>query len=264
MHVSIKNFVKHIKFMQSSNNDVILGISGARGVGKSVLMMKMSEEFKGGLYDMEKYHIYKRKELIDDLENFPDREMLCVDEAITSLFKREFQKKSQINIIKMFNMYRDKSFLIFLLIPHFWDFDSSIRNSLIIKYWIYCFQRGEAVVFHADKNPGTFDPFDRKWIYRYWKSRQIHKAPNYVCNIRWSNVDEERYSLYKQIKARKRKLDNEDEKKEEIPITQIVKQMFKKNPNLNQAQLAKILNTSSAYVNKLICKERDDVLTNDL
>lgn len=239
--------------MQASNNDVMLGISGARGVGKSVLMMKITEEFKGGAYDFEKYHIYQREELLKKMEEFDDREVLCVDEAITSLFKREFQKKNQIDVIKMFNMYRDKSFLLFLLIPHFWDLDSAIRNSLIIKYWIYCYNRGGAVVFHADKNPGTFDPFDRKWIYNAWKSRRIHKVPNYVCDLRWSNVSEPTYLRYKKIKAEKRRLQSDD-RVEPLSISKIVEQIVLKNPEFNRTHLAKILKTDTQYVSKIVNK----------
>lgn len=179
-------------------------------------MIQLARAMLGSYYDMEVHNIYKQEELREKLEKFDPYQVLAVDEAISGLFKRDFAKKQQKDIIKMLNMYRDKFFTIFLTLPNFWDLDSAIRTSMIIKYWIYCFKRGEAIIFTHDKNPGSFDPFNRKLIYSYWKAGKIWKSPYYCGSIVWKDIDKDLYNKYKLIKARKRRLEDlEKEVKEE-------------------------------------------------
>lgn len=86
-----------VKCLQASHHDAIIAISGERGVGKSTLMMQMARAYKGcksgECYDIEKYHIYDQQELINKMEEFEPKDMLCSDESVTALFKRDFSKK---------------------------------------------------------------------------------------------------------------------------------------------------------------------------
>lgn len=238
--VSIKSTVEFIKEMQEYDNDMIIAISGARGTGKSTLMMQIVKALKEGWYDFEKYHIYDRNELKEKLETFEEKETICIDEAISSLFKREFQNKNQNYIIKMFNMYRDKRYLIFLLIPHFWDLDAAVRNSFIVKWWIHVYQRGEAIIFTHDSNPGTWDPWNRKDIYINWKLKKPYVVPNYVGNISWSKIPDDVFEEYKKVKNKKRREVAEDKPK---PLTkkEVILQIKQWNPNATHKAIGDVI-----------------------
>lgn len=197
-----------IKAIQDSNNDAILAITGDRGVGKSTLMMQMARAFKRcppeRIYDINKYHVYDQKELIDNMEAFTPKDMICSDETVTALFKRDFGKKQQINLIKMFNTYRDKYYLFFLLIPNFLDLDLAVRNSLIIKFWIFCEKRGRAAVFCPLRNPIAKDAWNTKQIMIYYEKGKLHHAKNFVCYLRWHDLSPALYRKYQAVKAKKR------------------------------------------------------------
>lgn len=206
--MKLREFMNILKSIQDSNNDAIIAISGDRGVGKSTLMMQMARAFKncrpGQIYDTEKYHIYSQDELIDKMEAFDAKDMLCSDESITALFKRDFGKKNQINLIKMFNTYRDKYYLFFLLVPNFADLDFAVRNSLIIKFWIFCEKRGRAAVFCPLRNPILKDAWNMKQIMAFYERGKLHQVKNFVCYLRWKDLSPKLYRKYQAIKAKKR------------------------------------------------------------
>lgn len=194
--------------IQDSQHDVIIAISGERGVGKSTLMMQLARAYKrcprGKAYDIEKYHIYSQEELIRKMEDFSPKEMICSDEAVTALFKRDFNKRKQIDIIKMFNTYRDKYYLFFLLLPNFMDLDIAIRNSLVIKFWIFCTKRGKAAVLTHLDNPIAKDPWNTKQVMVFYDRDKLEKCRNFVCWLRWKDVPGAVYEKYQEVKARKR------------------------------------------------------------
>lgn len=204
----IKEFVNLLRAIQNSNNDVIVAISGERGVGKSTLMMQLARAYKrcgrDKIYDINKYHIYSQEELIKKMEAFRPKEMLCGDEIVTALFKRDFGKKRQIDLIKMFNTYRDKYFLFFMLLPNFIDLDIAIRNSMIIKFWIFCTKRGRAAVFTHIDNPISKDSWNTKQIMIYYDSQRVQNAKNFVCYLHWKDLSKNVYDQYQKVKATKR------------------------------------------------------------
>jgi len=260
MTLNVKRFARIVRSVQDSHNDCIIAITGFRGVGKSVLMRQIGKELKLCDYDMNKYHIYSRKELVDNLEKLEKKDILCVDEAINTIFKREFQKKNQIQIIKMFNTYRDKFFTVFLLVPLFWDLDSSVRNSMMIKFWIFCYKKGRAVIFTHNHNPATTDPFNRDSIHYAWARKRIRTSRNYFNDLRWSNLKPEEYDLYAEIKARKRKESyNQEDDTAGITKADTVRSLMFHNPNLTASEITKITGFNRSYVYDLYKASKEKI-----
>lgn len=104
----------------------------------------------------------------------------------------------------MFNTYRDKYYLFFLLIPNFADIDFAVRNSLIIKFWIHCVKRGKAIVMCSIDNPVAKDAWNMKQLYLNFERGNIMKIKNLFCILQWKDVSPRIYRQYQKIKARKR------------------------------------------------------------
>lgn len=253
--IRVQKAISIINIINRSDNDFIIGISGARGLGKSTLMVNFTKEITGGWYDFSDKHVYDRKEFEDKLKNLPDDSVICCDEVITSLFKREWHQNKQIEVVKLLNMYRDKRHIIFLLIPHFWDLDGAVRNSLIIKWWIHVYKLGEAIVFKADDNPFSIDPWNTRHNLYLWRKGQIYKSPNYLFNIYWPELEYNKYQEYKKVKAIKRRAASEAEKAEakepEISKTEMIVSLKKLNPGITGHKIAQALGIGSSYVYRI-------------
>ena len=239
--------------VQNSKNDFIIVISGFRGVGKSTLEMQITGNLTGQSYFTEegfrKHNIYSRKELDKKLEELPDKSVLCIDEGINLLFKREFQNKDQNVIIKKFNTYRDKCFVIFLLIPNFWDLDSSIRNSTMVKWWIHCTGYGQGIIYQVEDNEWNPDPWNQKNNFiATRKGVKRYSLPNYVANIIWDELPEDTYGVYKTVKSEKRRLAYEKADAQKLSKKDIVKQILLTNPEASATVLASMLNTPDRYI----------------
>lgn len=255
---TVKRAVEEIKLVQQSKGDFIIVISGFRGVGKSTLQTRFIQEIIGESALTEegfkKYFIYSRKEFDKKLEEFEEKSPICVDEGINLLFKREFQNRDQNILIKKFNTYRDKYFVIFILLPFFWDLDSSVRNSSIIKWWIHCNKFGEGYIFQIEDNPFTDDPWNRKNNFFAWREKKVpvYSLPNYVANIVWEELPEDTYNIYKKVKAEKRRdAYAEADNKKIISKTDMIKQILINNKEVNVGLLSSMLDVSDVYIYKL-------------
>lgn len=245
-----------IKQVQDNQNDFIIVISGYRGVGKSTLMLQIADYLlEDNLFTMEnlkRYNIYSRRELDKKLEEFPERSLLCVDEGINLLFKREFFNRQQNKIIKRFNTYRDKYFCIFLLLPNFWDLDVSVRNSAMIKWWIHCYRRGDAYIYQAEENEWNPDPWNQKLNFiAVRKGIKRYQTQNYLTNITWTKLKPNQFEKYKKVKALKRKLAYKTTG-DELSKKQIIKQLLIKNPKAKPDEIAKTVGTHKVYVYDII------------
>ena len=249
-----KKAANYIRAVQQSKGDFIIVITGFRGVGKSTLLSRFIEELGIELNEenFKKYFIYSRKELDKKLEDFTEKSPLCIDEGINLLFKREFQNRDQNIIIKKFNTYRDRFYVIFLLIPNFWDLDSSIRNSTMIKWWIHCHKFGEGTIYQPEDNEWNPDPWNQKNNFlASRKGIRRWSLPNYIANITWNELPEEVYDKYKKIKNEKRKESYEENGKTPISKAELIKALYSINSDINVSSLSEMLGTDASYVHRL-------------
>jgi hypothetical protein len=260
--VTVERATEIMKLLKNSDQDFNIAISGARGTGKSSLMIQWIKALLGGQYDFYNHHVYAREEFETFLKDKPDNFIIGVDEAVGSMFKREWQDKNQIELMKILNMYRDKGHITFLLIPHFFDLDSALRNSLIIKWWVYVYRLGEALVYKADSNPFTTDVWNLKHNWEMWRKGKIHKSPNYMFNMTWRELDPYEYNQYKRVKAIKRKMALKKETKKDatpdLSTREIIKIIMKKNPNVKGLPLAKVLGlTGTNHIYNILNEESE-------
>lgn len=233
-----------------NNHDCITCITGARGMGKSVLGMRLTGLLTPNYFThetMDYNNIYQPSDLSKKMDECPDNTAFLVDEAINVLFKRDFAKKKQKTNIKIFNTHRDKRLIILLLVPNFFDIDSSVRNSLIIKFWIHVYSRGKAWIFTHENNPATDDPWCRSNIFYNHLRGRIYKAQNYIGNLQFPNVKDEHYKIYQKIKKDKR-LDDDEDNEPKLTNNMIVKWLANRNPKLSKAEIGRRLDIKATHV----------------
>ncbi len=152
---SIKELVEMIDSRRRNKFDVNILVSGARGDGKSTLIVKILKRFKD--YKPKDHQVYSRNDVIRLLES-QIMGIVFDDEAVNSGYKRNFQQSGQKDLITMVTMYRDHFNVYFSAIPDFFSLDRDLRDLTCMH--IHIIARGIAVIHMPVK--GTLYSQD-KW-----------------------------------------------------------------------------------------------------
>lgn len=253
---SINKVCEYMSGVQKSQGDFILAVSGNAGIGKSTLVNQIVKRYTGLHFTkefFERFNIYSRAELDKKLEELPKYSIFILDESINMLFKREWQNREQIKVIQKFNTYRNKCFIVFLLIPRFTDIDSGVRNSTRIKWWINCLSWGKAIIYQPDDNEFNFDPWNLKLNYKLiLRKRRREDVPNYMANLYWDEMDKNDFDTYELVKQEKRAMAYNDNLVKNMSKKDIIIELLKINPDVSPSILSNILNTNRTYVHEII------------
>lgn len=234
VQMKVGSLAGKIRKSTKQNRDCVVVISGETGVGKSTLGYQLLKKYLRLKPDVniehifEKHFVYTRASLVEKIKTFKKGSIIVIDEAINALFRRDFMKGKQKELIKLLNMCRDRNLVLIFNIPNFWDLDTTIRD-FRIRLWIYVDERGMAYVFAPDRNPFVKDPWHTKENekkLRKWRDG-IHPkiSPNYVVDLTFDNFSPGHELIYEMVRDRKKKsaeVDEEEEEKKSI-ITKRVK-----------------------------------------
>jgi len=151
-------FVKRIRhLLRKEDRDVILGITGFEGIGKSnlgiLLTMLIDDDFD---FDNNVSYVPSSKEIVLEFEKINQFGCYMIDEAIRGLYKMNFQNSLQQAVIKMYATSRYQNKCSILIIPRFLDFTEHFRNHRI-RTWINVCDRGEAIVYIKDPDQSVLD-----------------------------------------------------------------------------------------------------------
>ena len=220
---SIKDLVEIIQGRIDNKYDANVLVSGARGDGKSTLIVKILSRFKQ--YRPWKHQVYTRKDVMRLLEG-QKRGIIFDDEAINSGYKRDFYDSGQKKLIKMINMYRDNFNIYCSAVPKFYSLDKDLRD--LIKIHIHVIRRGIAVI-HIARTGNLYS--DDVWDIKYNKkieeswSKKMKKNPNFnpsyhrlttfIGYLTFGDLSPKQREIYEQIKVIKRKKVYEEELKEQ-------------------------------------------------
>lgn len=217
-----------IRTSTKQNRDCVIIISGETGVGKSTLGYNILKKYLKLKPDVdirrifEKHFVYTRRRLIEKIKTIRKGSIIIIDEAINALFRRDFMKGKQKELIKLLNMCRDRNLVLIFNIPNFWDLDTTIRD-FRIRLWIYVDERGEAYIFAPDRNPFVKDPWHTKENekkLRKWRDG-IHPkiSPNYVAELYFDNFSPGHEIIYEEVRDKKKSDAEVDEEEEEKKLT---------------------------------------------
>ena len=173
----IKDIGDILKGRQENEFDGNMAVSGNRGDGKSMLILKTFYRFK--VFSSWKHQVYSRKQVIKLLKE--QKFGICWDdEAINTGYKRNFQLKEQQELIKILTAYRDNFNIFASAIPNFFSLDKDLRDLYFIH--LHVIERGIAIV-HMPLQGRLYsqDRWDAAYnakIESNW-SKRIMKDPDY-------------------------------------------------------------------------------------
>eukprot|EP00919_Chromeraceae_sp_WS-2016_P011602 GHVR01027083.1.p1 GENE.GHVR01027083.1~~GHVR01027083.1.p1 ORF type:complete len:281 (-),score=-1.74 GHVR01027083.1:174-1016(-) len=182
--------------------DFVIVLSGPRGLGKSTIALLIKKELAPRA-SLEGSLIYSKKTLLEKISKEKEQ-FIDVDEAINVVFKREFYEHNQISILQDLDTYRSNHNCITFLIPDFWDLDSKLLNSSLIKIWIYIKRWGEAYIMRPTNKQFSRDPWNFDLNVKLEAKGQIYQSPNYMDTLIWKELPKDEYEKYDAIKAVKR------------------------------------------------------------
>jgi len=209
---SIKEIVEILKKRQENKFDANFAISGNRGLGKSTLAGKIFYRFAN--FNPWKHQVYSRNDVLQLLQN--EKYGACWDdEAINTSYKREFQNKSQQELIKTVTMYRDNFNVYASTIPNFFSLDKDLRDLYFMHVNIV--RRGIAVIHMASEGRlYSLDKWDtknnqkteEKWA-RIMKKKPTfhipyHKLSTFIGYLYFEDMTPKQRDLYEEIKQTKR------------------------------------------------------------
>lgn len=167
--------------------DMVIVIDGNTGIGKSTLAIHLgrgvAKEFKKQGSEDYKFHwgkslIYSRKQNKNFLHKW--RSIGIIDEAVMTIFNRDFYSEEQKDIVKMINTNRDHTNLIIFCVPRFQVIDNQMKN--LCKLRITVVRRGLCIIQTPQKSIYLKDKWDtstNEKIERQWMMKGITK-PKYT------------------------------------------------------------------------------------
>lgn len=236
--LSLKRMVDHWNMIQLTDDDVMIGVTGAKGVGKSSLSVGCAMEivrnhnrlhdkkgfFSGRLkFNMRRNLPYTNSEVIkaaQERDFLDDYSPVVIDEAIKASYKRDFAKLENKDLIKEFTVNRPRHLISFWLIPEFTSIDRDIQSLLdfhLMVLWKKPKKYAVVLVFERDKNPLNKDPWEVKKLEKimqrmpsisYTTSQQqverviklMENLKTFVGYMRVKPLPEKLYSRYKQVR----------------------------------------------------------------
>jgi hypothetical protein len=214
MPVKLKYFINILKRIQDSDRDNVVGVSGFTGEGKSTFAVQCTKEGNKNKFSWDNHLIYTRKETIEKIKMISDYSFIDIDEAINVLYRRDFARGQQKELLRLLDMCRDKKLTLFFLIPDIWDLDSKLLRRRM-RFWVYIDIRGIAYVFRPDTNPFIIDPWHRsdneKLLKNWMKGIHPERSPNFLEEIHFEDLTPEDKIKYLETKARKKAFAEKDE-----------------------------------------------------
>ncbi len=221
----LRKFLKEIKELIRIGEDVVIGISGYEGTGKSalgiVLGFNLDKHFD--LYDSISY-IPDSDELIEKFNNIRDGGVNLIDEGVRALYKLDWQSKSQQNLNKIFMTDRFKNKIHIIIMPDFAELNKYFRNHRVrfLIQLIKKFPESDppyvaGIICERDfKNPFAADKWHLKhWdklISKEWGSTPLHqltwgqafrtyrKYKNFMTGFTFTKLPDEVFDHYEDYK----------------------------------------------------------------
>lgn len=270
---TLEDFARIIHVLLKSDRDVVLGVGGMTGEGKSTfltLLQKKYSEISNSYWNFDRM-TWNRKELLKWIDGegeekegqLPEYSAILVDELFSMFFKRNWYDEGQIDAIATLNMCRDRHLFIGGNIPDFWSLDSSFLER--VRFYVYIAERGRAWVFQQENNPFSNDKWNRndsRKLFR--KKRNPYRLPNFVCEIKFNDWDKEEKEEYLKIRNSKRVFAIKDNKKEKVERYSKIKSqrdillraLMKSDPNLTQKGVSDLIEMDKSSISYILAGVR--------
>ena len=208
---NLNNFCRLIKSWIDKDMDVVIAISGVKGVGKSTLAMQIAKrylELVGKNFDVERNVAYNFDQIIERIENLEEKDALIIDEAVNVMMSEDWNKFESKYLKKVFTKLRVKHMLVILCIPNYFWLDRKYRDDMV-NFWIYVYMRGRGIIFTPKSILGIKDAWRIDWFKKHSSSisfgyftdpleveKVLIKHPGFMDFISFPKLDGEIYEKY--------------------------------------------------------------------
>lgn len=180
----LRNFVKLVRTMQESNMDMIMPITGPKGIGKSTFEIVFSREYVKQYmavnnYNPEEWIAFDHEDLKTKIHTLPPFSPILADEAIRFAYNLDWNTKESKELVKLLTQSRPKRQIIFMAVPGLESLQKAFRRDLI-TFWVHIIKKGFAMVFKPNLAPNTEDPFMLKKVAEIFGFFSYHSDPNQV------------------------------------------------------------------------------------
>jgi len=247
-----------IKESQARELDATICLSGFVGEGKSTLALQIVKSYynittlKQFKDFCENWMFYERKALKDKIMN-NHMKCLVADEAVNMLFKRDFMKGNQKDLLKIMDVCRDHNHLFIFNIPSFWALDGHTVQTRT-RLWIYVEKQKYAHIFAPIRNMFARDVWFRDYNMKlFMKHKRFTKSPNYITSISFDPLSAAEYRVYKKVKDEKKfVLEEEKDALDDATKKDIILWIHNHNPNATYKDIASVLKTHYNYVQQVL------------
>jgi hypothetical protein len=283
--MSLDKFAGLMRERVANDWDVVIGITGEEGAGKTTLAIMLSMLLDPA-FDLIKNVAYlpTYDEVEAKFRALKGQQVFLIDEAIKVLYKLRWADKLQISISEMYATERWQNKITIMCMPRFSDFSERFRNHRI-KIWIHVITRGVAVVMIKDDiNIYTTDPWymgeNSKTLLKATKMKKVvnysieeklnifSKSRNFLSFFKYDALAPETELRYKEIRASSRKLAPErDTRSHEIlrvrnkAIFWLYEHVYvKENEEYRRVQvseLGEIFNIQQSRVSQILAAEKE-------
>ena len=257
---------------QQEDYDNFIAITGYEGRGKSTLALRLANKtasLNNTSFKVKENIVFNDKELNNALDTLQKESVIQVDEAISMLYKRDWNSSINKTLIKRFAKIRKNRFTIFFLIPSFNDIDYQLRNHRVFM-WIHVVARGLAAVFIKSENPFSNDPWNlssnEREVEKKYKPKDgiqnlisaLEGLENFIGWIQFDKLETKmwhEYVEYADYKKQEYEEQGEDEmskteKKRLIQMATAAKNLVERG--YTQKEVAEIFGVDRTTVNKWI------------
>lgn len=128
-----KYLVLQIKRRVRGNLDAVIVVSGEEGSGKSIFAMELARDLsKNFSFEANVIAIPKLDLVTDMSDKLGKYQPMVLDEAITSMYKRQFASRENIDLNKFYAVCRKRNQITILCIPRLTDLDEQFRNHRVL------------------------------------------------------------------------------------------------------------------------------------
>ena len=255
------SFCKTIRKRLENDWDIVIGVCGEEGSGKSTLSMLMGwyldNEFTPKRNVIASPNVHEVSENL--LGKLPRYSPVIVDEAIKIMYKLGWQNKASILMNTVMSVCRKENKVALLCMPRFMDFNEYNRQHRV-KIWIEVVARGHAFVFVRDRSPFIKDAWHLKDNQKLYEKankglkvvemsdkdflNSLRRCKNYAFEFHFNDLDDKMKADYKILKDEVAATLDLDEAK---GITKLYKEATR--------QAIRILYTENALTQKQISEE---------
>jgi len=235
------------------NWDVVILVDGIEGSGKSTLAIQVAWFLSNAKLRMD-HLILGLEDAPDKLEKAQHGDVFLMDEGSLSFSSRETMKREQVELVKIFNVIRQKNLALIVVAPSFFDLNKYIavqRSRCLIhvytekdltrgRYAFFTQKRKNILFTEGKKNYNTYAKPEANFYGRFTDSNPLGEP----------YIKAKELSLFEAFQSRKKKIPTE----KDIKI-KLIKEFKEKNPEIMNKTLAQGFGISKDTITKYLKSE---------